>query len=80
MSYASLGTCTTRHTHLHGTYLEYTVNVPVIVTLRSMHIHSQACLMMMNQSWFDLERLRTLGDVHLFTLVILETHTQGTSA
>ena len=56
------------------------MNVPVIVTLRSMHIHSQACLMMMNQSWFDLERLRTLGDVHLFTLVILETHTQGTSA
>jgi hypothetical protein len=37
-----------------NTYIEYTVYVPVIVTLQPMHIHSQACLMMMNQSWFDL--------------------------
>ncbi len=59
-SYASFGTCATRHTHLHVTYLEYTVHVAVIVTLQSMHIRSQACLMMMNQSLFDLERLRTL--------------------
>jgi hypothetical protein len=37
-----------------NTYTEYTVYVPVIVTLQPMHIHSQACLTMMNQSWFDL--------------------------
>ena len=63
------------HTHLHVTYIEHTLYVPVRVTLWSMHIRSQACLMMMNKSWSGLEGLRTLGAMHLLALVLPDTHT-----
>jgi hypothetical protein len=70
-------TFTHTHTHIYRahTWNTYTVHVPVIVTLWSTHIRSQACHMMMNQSWFDLERLKTLWFRHLLALVLLDTHT-----